>query len=151
MSYHPRTSGREIALKYLYMHDVLAGQDVMPFENFIMIQLQEHPPESSSFARDLVESVIKHKGELDADISAVAANWDISRMAAVDRNILRLSITELSICPDTSHKVIINEAVELAKRYSSEEAGAFVNGLLDRVRLKLRPDTKSSTENEEQH
>ena len=146
MSYHPHTSGREIALQYLYMHDILAGRDVMPFDSFIKAQLQAHPPESAAFARELVESVLQRKAELDAGITEVAANWDISRMAAVDRNILRLGITELAICPDTSHKVIINEAVELAKRYSSDEAGAFVNGLLDRLRLKLRPATKDSAD-----
>ena len=141
MSYHPHTSGREIALQYLYMHDILTGRDVMPFDSFVQTQLQAHPPESASFARELVESALQHKEELDTGIAEVAANWNITRMAAVDRNILRLGITELSLCPDTSHKVIINEAVELAKRYSSDEAGAFVNGLLDRLRLKLRPDS----------
>ena len=105
--------------------------------------LRKTPPEKSSvdFAQTLVDGVLKHRDELDAEIADVATNWNITRMAAVDRNILRLGLAELMVHPETSHKIILNEAVELAKRYSSEEAGAFVNGLLDKMRTKLRPDT----------
>jgi transcription antitermination protein NusB len=141
MSSHPRTSGREIALQYLYMHDVLEGNDVQDFDNWSGQQNPPHEKESLAFARQLVENVIKHRGELDSEIADVATNWNITRMAAVDRNVLRLGLTELTTHPETSHKIILNEAVELAKRYSSDEAGAFVNGLLDKLRTKLRPDT----------
>jgi len=123
------------------MHDVLEGKDVHAFDTYI---LQQQPPpdkESTMFARLLIQNVIEHRAELDQEIADVATNWNITRMAAVDRNILRLGLAELTIHPETSHKIILNEAVELAKRYSSEEAGAFVNGLLDKLRTKLRPDT----------
>jgi len=138
---HPRTTGREIALQYLYMHDVLAGNDVHEFDVYLQQQLPPPDKDSAAFARQLIENVLKHRDELDKEIADVATNWNITRMAAVDRNILRLGLTELTIHPETSHKIILNEAVELAKRYSSEEAGAFVNGLLDKMRTKLRPDT----------
>ena len=138
---HPRTIGREIALQYLYMHDVLEGKDVRSFDAFIQAQVPAPSAESADFARQLVESVLQHQSELDTEIAGVATNWNITRMAAVDRNILRLALAEFTIHPETSHKIIINEAVELAKRYSSEDAGAFVNGLLDRLRIKLRPET----------
>ena len=141
---HPRTSGREIALQYLYMHDVLTGKDVMGLDDYLQAQLPPPTPQSADFARQLVNAVLQHRDELDAEISGVATNWNITRMAAVDRNILRLGIAELTIHPDTSHKIILNEAVELAKRYSSDEAGAFVNGLLDKLRTKLRPGTVSN-------
>src|ERR1035437_8672562 len=139
MNPHPRTAGRELALQYLYMLDVLAGKDVPTFDDYLREQPQ--PPDASSveFARGLVQNVAAHKAELDTEISAVATNWNINRMAAVDRNILRLGLAELIAHPDTSHKIILNEAVELAKVYSSDEAGAFVNGLLDRLREKVRP------------
>jgi len=140
---HPRTTGRELALQYLYMHDVLSGKDVLPFDTFTSTILPPPVPESVLFARQLVDSVLQHRDELDQEIAQVATNWDISRMAAVDRNILRLGMAELTICPDTSHKVIINEAVELAKRFSSEDAGAFVNGLLDKLRIKTRPGSEA--------
>ena len=138
---HLRTTGREIALQYLYMHDVLAGKDVHDFDTYITQLLPVPDKESVEFARKLVDSVLQHRDELDKDITDVATNWNIARMAAVDRNILRLGLAELVVHPETSHKIILNEAVELAKRYSSEEAGAFVNGLLDKMRTKLRPDT----------
>src|SRR5258708_1529265 len=141
MSSHPRTTGREVALQYLYMHDVLEGNDVQDFDLWAGHQNPPYDKDSVAFARQLVESVIKHRGELDSEITEVATNWNITRMAAVDRNVLRLGLAELTIHPETSHKIILNEAVELAKRYSSDEAGAFVNGLLDKLRTKLRPDT----------
>src|SRR4051812_38421626 len=136
---HPRTAGRELALQYLYMHDVLLGKDVQAFYEWAGHHQPPLDKESTAFAGELIDSVIKHREELDVDIAEVATNWNISRMSAVDRNILRLGIAELTVHPDTSHKIILNEAVELAKRYSSDDAGAFVNGLLDKLRTKLRP------------
>ncbi len=140
---HPKTTGREIALQYLYMHDVLEGKDVQPFDAYAKGLLPPPTADSVDFARQLVDSVLQHREELDASISEVATNWNIVRMAAVDRNVLRLGLAELTAHPDTSHKIILNEAVELAKRFSSDDAGAFVNGLLDKLRTKLRPDTVS--------
>src|SRR5438874_12208924 len=115
---HPRTAGRELALQYLYMHDVLEGKDVQSFDGYVAAQ--EAPPDKSSveFAEKLVNSVVSHRDELDKEIAEVATNWNIKRMAAVDRNVLRLGLAELTICPETPHKVILNEAVELAKQYS---------------------------------
>ncbi|MFH0937814.1 MAG: transcription antitermination factor NusB [Planctomycetota bacterium] len=138
---HPHTVGREITLQYLYMQDVLKGKDILSFEAFIEAQQPALLSESVAFARRLVENVLQRQSELDTEIAGVAANWSITRMAAIDRNVLRLGLTELIIYPEISHKIIINEAIELAKRYSSEDAGAFVNGLLDRLRIKLRPNT----------
>src|SRR5881227_3002778 len=106
---HPRTAGRELALQYLYMHDVLEGKDVADFNAYIAGQ--ETPPDTQSiaFARTLTDSVLQHRDELDAEIAEVATNWNIVRMAAVDRNVLRLGLAELTICPETPHKVILNE------------------------------------------
>jgi transcription antitermination protein NusB len=138
---HPRTVGRELALQYLYMHDILEGKDVQSFDNFVKCHLPQPSSESIDFSKQLVDSVLMHREELDKEIAQVATNWNISRMAAVDRNVLRLGLAELTVHPDTSHKIILNEAVELAKRFSSDDAGAFVNGLLDKIRTRLRPDT----------
>jgi N utilization substance protein B len=138
---HPHSAGRELALQYLYMHDVLTGQDVHAFDEWLTHHQPPPPEEAVPFARQLIEAVLQHRAELDAEIAAVATNWDIARMAAVDRNIVRLGLAEMIAHAETSHKIIINEAVELAKRYSMEEAGAFVNGLLDALRAKLRPET----------
>lgn len=143
---HPHTAGREAALQYLYMHDVLTGNDVQSFADWLEQQQPQPDNERAGFARMLVEAVLAHYDELDAEIGAVAENWEIARMAVVDRNILRLGLAEMMSCPETSHRIIINEAVELAKRFSSEEAGAFVNGLLDKIRMKLRPETVNEAE-----
>ena len=82
----------------------------------------------------LVEGVEIHQQELDTLIRQHSEHWRLDRMAAVDRNLLRLALYELLHQPEVPAKVVINEAVELAKRYGSEESGSFVNGILDRVR-----------------
>jgi N utilization substance protein B len=141
---HPNTHGREIALQYLYHYDLLGGGGATPFADFVSAQQPAPGSEAVAFGEALVKNVIEHRAELDAEIVSVAANWNLERMAAVDRNVLRLGLAELISHPDTSHKIILNEAVELAKRYSSEDAGSFVNGLLDKLRAKHRPETAAS-------
>lgn len=143
---HPKTRGREIALQYLYMHDLLNGTDVQPLSDYM--GMQEPPPdaEAAELTKKLVAAVIEHRGELDVEIAAAAKNWTLNRMAFVDRNILRLGLAELIASPETPYKVIINEAVELARRYSSEAACGFVNGLLDKMRPKFRPQTEEPSE-----
>lgn len=137
---HPKTHGRELALQYLYMNDALSGKDVQTYEDYLSHQAPQPEKEAADFGRDLVKAVLDHRDELDAEIAGVAANWHIERMATVDRNVLRVGLAELISHPQTSHKIVINEAVELAKRFSSEDAGGFVNGVLDKLRTKLRPD-----------
>jgi transcription antitermination protein NusB len=85
-----------------------------------------------AFANRLFEGTVKETGAIDELIVQQAANWRLERLAVIDRAILRLAIYELRIA-DTPPKVILNEAVELAKKFSSEEAGSFVNGILDAV------------------
>jgi N utilization substance protein B len=87
------------------------------------------------YLRQLVVGVGSHLQELDALIVRYSEHWRLERMVAVDRNLLRLAVYELLYQPDIPAKVVINEAVELAKRYGTEASGAFVNGLLDRIRM----------------
>ncbi|MCW8133161.1 MAG: transcription antitermination factor NusB [Planctomycetota bacterium] len=143
---HPKTLGRELALQYLYMHDLLNGTDVQPLSDYLGMQEQPPDAETAELSKKLVSAVIEHRGELDAEIAAAAKNWTLNRMAFVDRNILRLGLAELIACPETPYKVIINEAVELARRYSSEAACGFVNGLLDKMRPKYRPNAEEGSE-----
>ena len=89
-----------------------------------------------AFANKLFEGASKDADELDALIVQHAKNWRLERMAIIDRAVLRLAIYELRTA-ETPHKVIINEAVELAKKFSSEDAGSFVNGILDAVHKTL--------------
>jgi len=89
-----------------------------------------------AFANKLLEGAVKYADELDALIVQHAQNWRLERMAIIDRAVLRLAIYELRIA-ETPPKVVLNEAVDLAKKFSSEDAGAFVNGILDAVRKTL--------------
>jgi transcription antitermination factor NusB len=85
------------------------------------------------FALRLLDETLRHTGEVDEIIAQVAENWDISRMAAIDRNVLRLGTVEIVFMEDVPEKVAINEAIEIAKRFSTENSGRFVNGILDKV------------------
>ena len=92
-----------------------------------------------NFANQLFEGAAKDAADLDRLIATYARNWQLERVAAIDRAILRLAMHELR-AGDTPPKVVLNEAVEMAKKFSSEDAGAFVNGVLDSFRKSLKPD-----------
>lgn len=127
-----RTQGRELALQILYQIDLLKGLPDDERERF----LTEHAEgaEVREFAKGLIDGVVKHRAEIDPEIEEVAKNWELGRMAIIDRNILRLGILELVYCGgDPPPKVAINEAVDLAKKYSTKNSSAFVNGILDKV------------------
>ncbi len=127
-----RTRGREIALQVLYQLEQNPGQPPAEVARFIERRLRE--PKLCAFAHRLVAGVREHQARIDAVISDVAENWRIDRMAAIDRNILRLGAYELLHCSaDVPTKVAINEALELAKRYSTAQSSRFVNGILDRL------------------
>lgn len=103
-------------------------------------QTIELPPPTSEeaamrlFADPLIRGTLEHLGEVDAKITQYAKNWDLNRMAVVDRNILRLAVYEMLFRQDIPPVVSINEAVDIAKRFSTDESGRFVNGILDKVK-----------------
>jgi transcription antitermination protein NusB len=124
-----RRRGRELALQILYQHE-LAGTPVDEiFPSFE--ELQQAPPAARDFAVGLVRGVMERKGEIDNSLGGQADHWRLARMAAVDRNILRLALFELLFERDTPPAVVIDEAVEIAKRFGSERSSQFVNGVLD--------------------
>ena len=122
---------REWALQLLYQADYRGHRqgEVPRFWR----QFGEGGP-APDYLVKLVQGVAEHQEELDRLIRQHSEHWRLERMAAVDRNLLRLALYELLHQPEVPAKVVINEAVELAKRYGSEESGSFVNGILDRVR-----------------
>jgi N utilization substance protein B len=124
-----RRRGREIALQMLYQHEI-AGT---PVETVIsgFEELKQAPDVTREFAVELVRGVTSKLAELDAHLVGQADNWRLERMAAVDRNILRLALYELIFENDTPPAVVIDEAVEIAKRFGSERSSQFVNGVLD--------------------
>ena len=127
-----RTEAREYALQLLYKYDITA-EPVTELDLF-WVEDKEIAPPVNDFALQLVSGAIKHQEQIDKKISGFAANWELKRMAAVDRNVLRLAAFELLYLEDIPAKVSINEAVDLAKKYSGEEAGKFVNGILDSIK-----------------
>jgi len=130
-----RTRAREIALQFLYQLD-LRGDDLMA-EAKAFVRGEERDSETARFALRLVEGTVEHRSEIDRMIQGVAQNWNISRMAVVDRNVLRLASYELLHCDDIPPKVAINEAIELGKRYSTQNSGAFINGILDKIKSRF--------------
>lgn len=134
-----RTSGREAALQMLFAIDA-AGHDA---ERAIIDFWREFPGdgEGRAYADELVRQIAREKTNLDEHITKASANWRIERMTRVDRNILRLGGFELVFRADVPRAVIIDEAVELAKRYGAESSPAFVNGLLDKLADLVRPQS----------
>ncbi len=127
-----RTRGREIALQVLYQTEQNPGNDPAEVRQFIERRLRGEK-KLIEFAEGLITGVRAHQPRIDALISDVAENWRLDRMAAIDRNILRLGAYEMLFCPEVPTKVAINEALELAKRYSTAQSSRFVNGILDRL------------------
>lgn len=130
-----RSRGRELALQFLYQLDLRGPELIEEAPDFIAEQ--EPDREVREFAARLVAGIHEHARALDEVIAAVAENWDIDRMAVVDRNVLRIASYELLHCKDIPPKVAINEAIELGKRYSTQNSGAFINGILDKIKSRF--------------
>ena len=136
-----RTKSRERALQALYQIDVAAeGIDEALARFWRSFEPVER--EVMAHAEVLVRGVAEHRRAIDETIEGVSTNWRLDRMAKVDRNVLRLATYEL-LRTDVPVKVVINEAIELGKKYGSESTGAFVNGVLDKIASDLPPDRRA--------
>lgn len=126
-----RRRGRESALQVLYQIDVTQrGVDQaldLFWDNFAPDE------EARDFCEQLVRGVVEHCDEINGLIEKYAEHWKMTRMTQIDRNILRMAVYELCYCQDIPPKVTINEAVEIGKKFGSEDSGAFINGILDRI------------------
>jgi N utilization substance protein B len=139
-----RTSGREAALQMLYALDSRRSEDEngsadVDVEQLIADYWREVPgdPEGREFADALFRGVVDELDAVDERIRAASKHWRLERMSRVDRNVLRLGVHELSRTDDVPRAVIIDEAVELAKRFGAEGSSLFVNGVLDRIAEEL--------------
>ncbi len=128
-----RRKARECALQMLFQYD-LARQPVDELVQTYWGELAEAADEVRDFANDLVKGVIGHLEEIDDRIRQRTEHWRIPRMAVVDRNLLRLAVYEFMYQPQTPKTVAINEALEIARRFSTHEATQFVNGILDAIK-----------------
>jgi transcription antitermination factor NusB len=138
-----RTRARELALQVLFQIDLRGDEIVEDIDEVLLAS--EKPEDVRLFARELVLGTATGRSDYDRRISEVAEHWDISRMAVIDRNIMRLAVHEMIERDDIPPKVTINEAIELAKKYSTENSGAFVNGILDRIRRSLADGDEEGT------
>ncbi len=131
-----RSKAREYVLQMLYQVDITRSKWQEVLESFCLTcERQDLSGELKDFSAQLLSGVLDHLPEIDKKISKYAANWQLERMAFVDRNIMRLGCFELLYRADIPPKVAINEAVELAKKYSGAESGKFVNAILDQIKI----------------
>lgn len=129
MKESPRSRARELVLQSLYAWE---HGEVEPNEVFEKISSEDElNTKNTEFALKLLGLVIERRADADDQIAKLAENWNLERIAAIDRTILRMAIVELLMIPDTPVKVVLNEAIELAKKYSTLESSKFVNGILD--------------------
>lgn len=119
----------------LFQIDMAGGAPADVYPHF----WREHEAELEvkTFAEGLVEGVMKQRAALDGIIAGSAEHWRIERMAVVDRNILRVAVYELAWLPDTPPVVILDEAIEVGKKFGSDQSGSFINGILDAVRKRI--------------
>ncbi len=127
-----RSLARDWALKILYQSDV-TGRTVERSAEVFWENEEEKDQEVLEFSKRLVLGVYENLKNIDDKISQYATNWQLKRMAIIDRNILRLGVFELQFASDIPPKVTINEAVELAKKYGDLDSSKFVNGILDKI------------------
>jgi N utilization substance protein B len=136
-----RSRAREVALQLLYQRDLNPNLGRPVIERFVTDRLRD--PALVPFCLQLYDGVSAHASDIDQRLSAAAENWRLHRMAAVDRNVLRLGAFELLFYPETPPNVALDEAIELARRYGSADSPAFVNGVLDKVRQTENAPTPS--------
>lgn len=143
---HPfkhRHNSRELALQTLYACEIGLTSEW----KVMLDQIAESggfSEEIKKYARVLVTNVYSSLELIDKSIQERAANWEMKRMAAIDRNIIRLAVAEMTFSEDVPVKVVIDEAVELAKTFGSEDSGKFVNGVIDSIHKKIKGQQKTS-------
>lgn len=138
-----RSRAREVALQVLFVRDANPAVERGVIERFVSERLRD--ARSSSYALSLIDGVMQRREEIDQKLADASENWRLPRMAAVDRNVLRLGAFELLAAnPDAPPPVVLDEAVELAKRFGSADSPAFVNGVLDKVRAALAAATPTA-------
>jgi N utilization substance protein B len=132
-----RRKARECALQMLFAADVVKNTGLFSIDDYWReLGDTEFDDKTRDFANNLVEGTLKNNETIDEKIRTRAEHWRIERMAIVDRNVLRLAVYEF-LYEDTPHTVVINEALEIARRFSTFEATQFINGILDAIKLDL--------------
>ncbi|MEI8294397.1 MAG: transcription antitermination factor NusB [bacterium] len=139
-----RRDAREAAVQYLYQMEIQGDPSGQALEDFY--QMRGLSPSGRRFCDALLQGWMQHRQEIDDIIAKNARNFELSRLSAVDRNVLRIACHEILFCADIPPAVAINEAIEIAKKYSTEDSGRFVNGVLDNIRKQGRPSTSGAAD-----
>lgn len=130
-----RRKSRELAMQALFYMDMSQDDSNKMLESFC--DNFSPPKKMLPFFLKLVKGVIQGKGEIDSILERFSDNWKLSRMSCVDRNTMRIAVYELIYCHDIPYKVSINEAIDMGKKFGTKESGAFINGILDSIRIAL--------------
>ena len=139
-----RTLAREFVLRILYQAEIVR-REIKVAAQYYWAESDLEDVTVKDFAQRIIDGVSDHFSEIDGKISQYATNWQLKRMAVIDRNILRIGVFELLYAPDIPPKVTINEAVELAKKYGDIESSKFANGILDKIhKTETLPEDKKS-------
>jgi N utilization substance protein B len=141
----PLHQARVLAMQALYEHDLTQHELDEILERLTTDEDEEVPAPVAQRVVQLVSGVADHQAELDPHIASAAPQFPIPQLAAVDRNVLRLAVYELYHAPDVPYKVVINEAVEIAKRFGGPNSGRFVNGVLGTIVDRLPAERKAKT------
>ncbi|MFO1486324.1 MAG: transcription antitermination factor NusB [Verrucomicrobiaceae bacterium] len=145
-----RREGREAAIQFLFARDLQGSQK--PEDPEVFWTLHSAKASTRAFAETLIKGVLDHQAGIDGIISDVLQNFRFERLAAVDRNVLRVAAYELLHCPDVPAPVILNEAIDIAKALSAGESGSFVNGVLDKLAKALRkPEARKNEGTTNEH
>ncbi len=138
-----RRQARELALQALYFLDARAGD---PEEAMALFHRNFTPPRKArDFMDRLVQGVTANRAAIDATVERYSENWKVFRMPRVDRNVIRMAVFEMFWQADIPHSVSINEAIDLGKQYGTDDSGAFINGILDRIRQALESGELASS------
>ena len=133
-----RRQARELAMQALFYMDIQNHASLQMLECFC--ENFRPPKKSKSFLLKLVNGFLTNSTEIDSLIGRFSKNWKINRMSGVDRNVMRIAVYELLCCEDIPPKVSINEAVDIGKKFGTEESGAFINGIMDSIRHALEKE-----------
>ncbi|MDO9465520.1 MAG: transcription antitermination factor NusB [bacterium] len=142
-----RRKGRELVLTLLYRTEFSSDKNIKrAIENIIKLDTEQYGSDTRDFAEDLFRGVLANREIIDKLLEKYLEHWEINRVAVIDKSIMKMAIHEILFRNDIPDVVSINEAVELAKKYSTEKSGGFVNGILDRIRKDKRGILKSINE-----
>jgi transcription antitermination protein NusB len=133
-----RRKSREFALQLLYEMEIKGADPKSVLDHFQDRSQEEISEEGHKFATELLDGTFRNRKEIDQLIERHSLHWKLGRMAVVDRNILRLAVYELLYLHDVPTSVVLNEAIEIAKKFGTEDSGAFINGILDKVAKEVR-------------